>query len=184
MQAPADRRTHNRSATLVRLRLRAGPRPKSAARLATADAVVAFEALGLAAQRWRRDLDPTGRQFVDRVVELADAVVGRFSAEDAESDDNSFIFTSADTRADLSLGGIGLQGPEPAPPLERVDVEFFLPAHVTSVPFRIHGRVVHTNPLSEGMCWVGIQFEEIHPRTQDRLSRALAEMHRGPGDAT
>lgn len=151
--------------------------------MATADAVAAFEMLGLAGARWRRDLDPTGRQFVDRVIDLADAVVGRFSAEDVEGSDDSVIFTSTDTRADLSLGGIGLQGPEPAPPCDRVEIEFFLPAQITSVPFRVYGRVVHTNPLPEGLCWVGIQFDEIHPRTQDRLSRALSELHRsGVGD--
>ncbi|NIS71858.1 MAG: hypothetical protein GTO12_23890 [Proteobacteria bacterium] len=70
---------------------------------------------------------------------------------------------------DLSLGGVRIQTDSPIPVGERLDLIILLQYEA----IRPAGRVVRSDPSSNGKCDVGICFETISHQCLKRLERFL-----------
>ncbi len=179
-QSGSNRRAFERQRsgvpTLVRMRLGQG----AAARGSVIELVKVLEGLALAGSRWRQDLEPAGRQFVDRLTELADMVVGTLAAVELTSTPSILEEWGADwvqldtSHVDLSLGGMGIEIAGPPPPTMPVEIEFQLVPETAVAPFHLGGRVVHVGAVDAGRSWFGVQWDVLPARTSERLARTLA----------
>jgi hypothetical protein len=140
-----------------------------------------FEGLPLAAARWRPELEPAGRQFVDRILELEDGLVAALTAGEiartppiSETWGDGWVQLEA-RDADLSVGGMGIEVGGPPPPLGAIDIEFLLPADVAAAPFHLTGRVIHVRGAGPGRSWFGVQWDDLPSRTAERLVRVLGD---------
>ena len=116
---PVQKRQDFRVATSLELRLR--PSGSSSA-AAGPDPVALFEDLSLAQTRFRKELGPAGRAFIDKLMTTIDALAGIAAA--AQGDDG--WSDPIQGQADLSAGGLGFVVPDPLPVSSEYELEFSL----------------------------------------------------------
>jgi c-di-GMP-binding flagellar brake protein YcgR len=165
-----DRRRDFRVHLMLRVRVRTVSRAEDP----TTDLVEQYEVLGQAAQRYRRDCSPPGRQFVDQLM----GVIDKLTAMASESGSNHLWSPRVVVEVDISVGGMGFISTSNFEPGSTVTIEFALPDDVSQVPFRCDALVLRCCPESTGMYNVGFEFGTLNSATQERLMRSLFEIQR------
>ncbi len=167
---PAERRSHYRVETTVKVRLRPageGDAPR------TSDPVAAFEELAVVATRFRKEASATGRIFVDRLMATLDALVGE-SSQGPSADWCPALVVSAS----LSAGGVGFRWNREHALGTELDVEFTIESEQSSsVPFKLRCRVRRCHP-TDGEFDLGVEFLQVPTATQQRLVRLLFDLQR------
>ena len=168
---PVQKRQDFRVATSLELRLRpSGSSPAAAG----PDPVALFEDLSLAQTRFRKELGPAGRAFIDKLMTTIDALAGIAAA--AQGDDG--WSEPIQGQADLSAGGLGFVVPDSLVVSSEYELEFSLPESGTSVPFRCEGVVVRCDARPGGGFNCGVAFTGLSPSTERRLIRVVLEFQR------
>jgi hypothetical protein len=167
-----QKRRDYRVITTVLLRLR--PLAVASAPGAGPDPVALFEDLSLAQARFRKELGPAGRTFVDKLMAAVDALTGLAVA----GQDSLGWSDPVSTTADLSAGGLGFVSTSSYDVGTSLDVEFSLPDAGSTVPFRCRAEVVRTKPSSDGGHDCGLSFVDLTSTTQRRLVRVVLELQR------
>lgn len=165
-----QRRRHFRVAVTISLRLR----PAADGDAASRDSVSAYEELVSAASRYRKELEGPGRAFVDRLMAMLDALTGELAGRDREGGWSE----SRAVAANLSAGGLGFHWGEGQARGSVLDLEFAIADAESTVPFRLRGVVVRSEPAGGGGFEVGVEFSATPAPTQQRLVRLLLEMQR------
>jgi hypothetical protein len=167
-----QKRRDYRVKTVLQLRVR--PVETRSAKQAGPDPVALYEELTLAQARFRKELGPAGRTFVDKLMATVDALTGLAVAAQGDSGwEGPFS-----VHADLSAGGIGFAITRSFEEGAEIEVEFSLPDAGSSVPFRCVAAVVRCQPAGEGGYDCGLSFIELSPTTQRRLVRVVLELQR------
>ncbi|MEE2828767.1 MAG: PilZ domain-containing protein [Myxococcota bacterium] len=138
------------------------------------DPVANYEELTLAATRFRKELGPAGRSFVDKLMATVDALTG-IATEGASG---TTWGPRMVTDADLSAGGLGYHSDSAEELGAGVEVEFAVVEASTTVPFRMPARVVRCDSAAEGGFVIGLSFIEVSTVTQRRLVRTVLELQR------
>jgi len=167
-----QKRRDYRVSTVVLLRVR--PLQTAGALSGGADPVALFEDLSLAQARFRKELGPAGRTFVDKLMATVDALTGLAVA----GQDSGGWSDPVSTTADLSAGGLGFVATRSHEVGSLLDVEFSLPDAGSTVPFRCRAEVVRTKPSSDGGHDCGLSFVDLTSTTQRRLIRVVLEIQR------
>lgn len=166
-----ERRNHFRVFVPVTLRLR----PLGAAASGQPrDAVAPYEELVVAAARYRKDLNSSGRAFVDRLLSTIDALIGQVNAASsaggwAESDS---------VEANISVSGLGFLWATSLELGSLAEVEFAFAEDGSAVPFRVTCEVVRSEQEDSGEWDLGLRFTEVPVATEQRLVRILYDMQR------
>lgn len=138
------------------------------------DPVALYEELTLAQARFRKELSPAGRGFVDKLMATVDALTGI-----AAGNQNAAGWTPHHrTSADLSAGGLGFISSTAFELDAHVEIEFSVVEGSSTVPFRCKAVVVRANAAGEGTWDIGVSFSDISATTQRRLVRVVLELQR------
>ena len=160
----------------TQLELRFRPVVRASEEATGPDTVALFEELSLAQTRFRKELGPAGRSFVDKLMATVDALTGLAAAGGHGAGTGwgtAFLVDS-----DLSAGGIGFVTSESMEKGSEVEVQFSLPEAGSTVPFRCFAEVVRCDPAGDGSFACGIAFSEVSGTTQRRLIRVVLELQR------
>jgi len=137
--------------------------------------VAAFEELTLAAARFRKDLSPAGRNFVDRVVDTLDALTGAVAS--ASSSVDIVWGDPREVEANVSAAGIGFGWDREITVGSMVEVEFSFSGEGSAVPFTFVGEVRRSIAIDGG--WnIGLAFQDLTQVSQQRLIRQVYEVQR------
>jgi hypothetical protein len=169
---PEQKRRDYRVNTMIQLRLR--PFESSKSSTSGPDPVALFEDLTLAQARFRKELGPAGRTFVDKLMATVDALTGIATSGDGSGGWGDPLTVEAD----LSAGGIGFVCPTAYDTGTQLEAEFSLPDAGSTVPFRCIAEVVRSQPAGEGAHDCGLSFLQLSPTTQRRLVRVVLELQR------
>ena len=140
--ADQQRRRHYRVRVNVSLRLKVADTRADGRR----DEIDHFEELSAAANRYRKELPPTGRQFMDRLMRTLDVL----TAEMAERRGSSGWCPRVVLESDLSAGGVGFLWDSYHAPGTVLDVEFSIHDVESSVPFQLRGVVMRAEHVGTG----------------------------------
>jgi len=166
-----ERRNHFRVFAPVTLRLR--PLGDDAAGQAR-DAVAPYEELVAAAARYRKDLNSSGRAFVDRLLSTIDALIGQVNAVSGAGD----WAETSEVEANISVSGLGFLWPSSLELGSFAEVEFAFAGDGSAVPFRVNCDVVRSVQDDSGEWDLGLRFTEVPVATEQRLVRILYDMQR------
>lgn len=169
---PEQKRRDYRVSTVIQVRLR--PIEHSQSSRSGPDPVALFEELSLAQARFRKELGPAGRTFVDKLMATVDALTGIATAGDGSGG----WCEPFSVEADLSAGGIGFACPTSYDEGAEFEVEFSLPDAGSTVPFRCVAEVVRSQPVAQGGYACGLSFIQLSATTQRRLVRVVLEIQR------
>lgn len=166
-----ERRNHFRVFAPVTLRLRglggaASGQPR--------DAVAPYEELVVAAARYRKDLNSSGRAFVDRLLSTIDALIGQVNAASGGDD----WAQSKQVEANISVTGLGFLWDRGFDLGSEAEVEFAFAEDGSAVPFRVTCEVVRCIHEESGEWDLGLRFTEVPAATEQRLVRILYDMQR------
>lgn len=169
---PQQKRRDYRVTTVVSVRMRR--RDGAGVGSGGPDPVALFEDLSLAQARFRKELGPAGRTFVDKLMSAVDALTGMAVA----GQDSVGWSEPVSATADLSAGGLGFISTSFYDVGTLLEVEFSLPDAGSTVPFRCRAEVVRTQPASDGGHDCGLSFVDLTSTTQRRLVRVVLELQR------
>jgi len=169
---PEQKRRDYRVSTVVSLRLR--PLASTDGQGGGPDPVALFEDLSLAQARFRKELGPAGRTFVDKLMATVDALTGL-----AVAGQNAVGWSDPiSTTADLSAGGLGFVSTSSYAVGSMLEIEFSLPDAGSTVPFRCRAEVVRIKASAAGGHDCGLAFVDLTSTTQRRLVRVVLELQR------
>jgi len=143
--------------------------------------VALFEELALAQTRFRKELGPAGRTFVDKLMATVDALTGLVADSQGAAGWGDLFAVDAD----LSAGGIGftMSSSELAEGLAKsvnseIELQFSLPQSQSTVPFRCTAEVLRCDTTADGLYRCGLSFTQLSATTQRRLIRVVLELQR------
>ena len=138
------------------------------------DPVALFEELSLASGRFRKELGPSGRSFVDKLMVCVDVLTGLAT----ENESSTGWVGPIRGAADLSAGGLGIVSDTGFDIGSVVELEFSVVDASSTVPFRCRAEVMRSNTSGEGKYDLGFSFTELSSPTQRRLVRTVLELQR------
>ncbi len=166
-----QRRRHYRVDVNLNLRLKVADVRADGRR----DEIDHYEELSAAANRYRKELPPTGRQFMDRLMRTLDVL----TAELAERRGSAGWCPRVVVEADLSAGGVGFLWDSFHAPGTVLDVEFSIHDVASDVPFQLRCIVMRAQQRKDAEGFeLGLEFDEMPQASQQRLVRALLDLQR------
>tara|TARA_Y100001968_G_scaffold178107_1_gene163085 strand:+ start:3178 stop:3753 length:576 start_codon:yes stop_codon:yes gene_type:complete len=165
-----ERRDNYRVDSPVQLRLRP---LVSASGAGGSDPVAAFEELGMAAARYRKELSNAGRAFVDRVVDTLESLTVAATSSSVSGSWGD----SVQVEANVSAAGIGFDWADSFEVGTVLEVEFSFVAEGAGVPFKFTAEVRRSIATDQG--WnIGLSFQNLTQVSQQRLIRQIYDVQR------
>lgn len=178
----ADRRRDYRVTSVLSIRHRLWDDKASAARFDD-HLVGRYEDLCAAGRRFRRGQDASGRQFVDRNLELLDALVG----EVVRLRDDAGWKPRLMVESDISLSGLGFDTSYPMEIGSYLELEVGFPHALTAVPIQCRAEVMWCGPQASGrnegllgadVYKIGVRYDRMASSTRERLVRLIYDLQR------
>ena len=166
-----DRRDNYRVDTQVRLRLRAVSQAADSGDAASP--VAAFEELSLAAGRHRKELSNAGRAFMDRLMDVIEALTATVATHRPSQDWGA----AHEVEANVSAAGVGFCWSEEFVVGTLVEVEFSFVGEGRGVPFTFTAEV-RRSFQRQGTWNLGLAFQDLTQVSQQRLIRQIYDVQR------